>query len=78
VDDAVIRTKRDLPVLIGHHQEHIMAQAEVFRTPEKVLVQITGYGPEGQLLAELLEQAEPIALYFGAIPVQNIREKREN
>ena len=68
---------KKLPVLINH-DDHVMARAEVFRTPDKVLIQITSDGEDGQILAEFLEQAAPIALSFVAIPVQNIREKREN
>lgn len=75
--DNYRNTKRKLPVLLGE-QQHIMASADIYRTPEKVLVQITCTGQESQLFAEFLEQAEPIALYFGAVPVQNDREKREN
>lgn len=69
--------KRKLPVLIND-RKHIMANAEIFRTPDKILIEIVSEGPEGQLLAEFLEQAEPIALSFSAIPVQNITEKREH
>jgi hypothetical protein len=55
-----------------------MAKADIYRATEKVFIEIEAEGPDSQLLAEFLEQAEPIALYFGAIPVQNNREKREN
>lgn len=79
--DDVRRTSKQIPVLIGHDQQHVMARADIFRTPYKVLIQITAPTDtntgEGQHLADFLEQAEPIALSFGAIPVQNIREKRE-
>lgn len=72
------RIVRQLPVLIGTNHEHVMAKAEIYRRPDGVLIIITANGQESQLLAEFLEQAEPIALSFGAIPVQNIREKKEN
>lgn len=75
--DDLRQTIRQLPVLIGNDHEHVMAKADIFRSPDKVLIQITSTGPESQLLAEFLEQAEPIALSFEAIPVRNIREKRE-
>ena len=73
--DDVKRTHRQLPVLIG--MEHIMASADIFRTPDKVLIQITANSSDGQLLAEFLEQAEPIGLSFSPLPVRNITEKRE-
>lgn len=76
--DDVIHTIRQLPVLIGAKYGHVMAQAEVFRKPDSVLIQITADGKKSQLLAEFLEQEEPIGMSFIAIPVQNIREKREN
>jgi hypothetical protein len=63
--------------MIGFNQEHILAQADIYRTPDKVLIQITAVGENGQLLAEFLEQAEPIGLSFGPIPVQNISKNRE-
>lgn len=75
--ENVRRTQKQIPVLIGHDGQHVMARADIFRTPDKVLVQITAPSDraEGQLLADFLEQAEPIALSFDAIPVQNKREK---
>lgn len=77
MNNQIKHTNRQLPVLIGNDQTHILAKTEIFRTPEKVLIQITSDGPNGQLLAEFLEQAEPIGISFIPIPVQNIREKRE-
>lgn len=69
--------ERALPVLINDNT-YIMAKAEIYRTPDSVLIEISAEGKESQLLAEFLEQAEPIALSFGAIPVKNVTEKREN
>ena len=71
------QVKRDLPVSIGKNNEYVMAKAEIYRDLNKVLIQITSSEPNGQLLADFLEQAEPIGLYFRAIPVQNIIERRE-
>lgn len=70
-------TRRDLPVIVGHNWQHIMAKAEIFRTPEGMMIQITGQGEDAQHLAEYLEQAEPIALTFIAIPALTPREKRD-
>lgn len=75
--DDVRTTRKSIPVLIGN-DTHVMASADIYRTPEKVMIQISAGGIDGQMLAEFLEQAEPIALSFGAIPVQNITEKRDN
>lgn len=71
-------TRRQLPVFIGEDQKHAMASAEIVREPNEVVITIVGTGLEGQLLADFLEQAEPIGLTFIPIPVRNIREKREN
>ena len=71
------QTIRKLPVLIGHNYEHIMANAEIVRTSEGTRIDINATGEEAIYLADFLEQAEPIALSFIAIPVQNTREKRE-
>lgn len=68
--------KRRLPVLIGFDYEHVMANAEIFREPDKILIEITSTGTESQLLGDFLEQVEPIALSFGGIPAQT-SEKRE-
>lgn len=68
---------RLMPVMIGFNQEHVLARADIYRTPDKVLIQVTAAGEDGQLLAEFLEQTEPIGLSFGPIPVQNISKKRE-
>lgn len=76
--DSIRQTSRQLPVLIGNDHEHVMAKADIYRAPDKILIEIEARGPNSQLLAEFLEQAEPIALSFGAIPVRNIREKKEN
>jgi hypothetical protein len=71
-------TKRAIPVLVGHKFEHVMGRAEIVRKPDgKVLIEIEAAGEAGKVLADFLEQAEPIAVSFTAIPVQNIREKRE-
>jgi hypothetical protein len=69
--------KKDVSVIIGKNNDQVLAKAEIYRTPDKVLIQITSSRPEGQLLVDFLEQAEPIGLSFRVIPVQNIREKRE-
>ncbi len=69
--------KKDLSVVIGKNSEYVMAKADVYRDLNRVLIQITSNEPEGQLLADFLEQAEPIGLSFRVIPVQNIIEKRE-
>lgn len=76
--DVFRETRRDLPVLIGHNWQHVMAKARVLRTPTSVLIEIASEDVDGQLLAEFLEQAEPIALSFVAIPPRNNREMREN
>lgn len=76
-DNSVRNVSRMLPVLIHMNQEHVMARAEIFRSPDKILIQIVSTGTESQLLGEFLEQVEPIALSFGAVPVRNIRQKRE-
>lgn len=72
-----IEVSRLLPVFISGGK-HVMAKAVIWRNPKEVKIQIYAEGPEGQLLAEFLEQGEPIALSFEAIPVQNRIEKREN
>lgn len=77
-EDTPRRTERVLPVVIGHNYEHVMGRAQIFRKPNgEVMIQIDAKGTEGQILGEFLEQAEPIAVSFAAIPVQNLREKRE-
>jgi len=68
---------RNLPILFHADKDYLMAKVEIFREPDKVLIQIEALGDAGQRLSEFLEQADPFALSFGAIPVQNIREKRE-
>ena len=78
MSDDLRQTKRHLPVLVGHDFQHVMARVDIQRTPDTVIITITSDGVNGQRLAEFLEQAEPIALSFGAIPVRNIREKRDN
>jgi len=75
--DDVRRTSKQIPVMINHH-EHVLASADIFRTPDKVLIQITAPANDrGNHLADFLEQAEPIAVSFTAIPVQNTTEKRD-
>jgi hypothetical protein len=68
--------KRDVSVVIGKNSEYVMAKAEIYRDLNRVLIQITSNEPEGQLLADFLEQAEPIGLSFRVIPVQTIIEKK--
>lgn len=75
-DDTQYRPSQ-LPVLIGINHKQVLANADIFRSPDKVLIQITLTGADSQLLANFLEQAEPIGLDFGPKPVQNIPEKRE-
>ena len=71
-------TERIIPVVIGNDYAHVMAKAVVVRTPTSVTIEITSLpGHDSQRLAEFLEQAEPIAVSFTAVPVRNIREKRE-
>lgn len=74
-----IRSTRPIPVLLGDNYEHVTASAEIIRTLDSVTIHITSKpGPDTQMLADLLEQVEPIALKIVAIPVRNTREKREN
>lgn len=73
----VRHTQRNLPVLIHMGDEQIMAVADIFITPDKVMIQIVSNKDRNNLLGEFLEQAEPIGLSFGSIPVQNKTEKRE-
>lgn len=73
-------TKRLLPVLIGENYEHVMAQASVSQDrPGKVTITIEATGKDGDILADFLTAAEPIALSFAGIPVQprkkNTKEK---
>lgn len=76
-NEGTVSIRRDMPVIIGHNQEHIMGRAEVFRHPDRVVIYIVAEGSKSQDLAELLEQPELIALNFAAIPpAQNTREKR--
>jgi hypothetical protein len=77
MDKDGYKVTKKLPVLIGEGR-HVMATADIYRSPGQVLIQIIQTGPESQLLADFLEQAAPIALSFDAIPVRNITEKREN
>ena len=76
MDDDMVHTTRQLPVLIGHNYKRVMARADIFRSPNKVMIQIVSEDSNGKTLAELLEQDEPIALIFGAVPVRNCREER--
>lgn len=66
-----------IPVLFNEDKYHVLARADISREPDNVVITITASGPESQLLAEFLQQADPFALSIGAFPVQNIREKRE-
>lgn len=75
--DDVIRALKGLPVLISLSERQVLAKAEVFKAPDRVLIQIVATGVESEFLAEFLDQAEPIALSFGPSPVQNKIEKRE-
>jgi len=77
VADKARRTERAVPVVIGSNYKHIMGHAVISREPDKVLIEISAVGLNGQMLAEFLEQAEPIAVMITAIPVQNTRERRE-
>lgn len=72
----VRHTERTIPVLLGGDDEHVLAKADIFQTPDSVLIQVTASGPESKLLAEFLGQQEIIAVGFQAIPVQNIRERK--
>lgn len=76
--DYASRIARPIPVLVGFDQAHVMAKAEIFRNPDSMMIQIIVTGKENMLLAEFLEQAEPIALSFVARPFENKIEKREN
>jgi hypothetical protein len=72
--------ERDLPVFLGSDQSHTMAKAEIYKTSDKVLIQITASGDGGRYLSEFLEQNIPIGLSFNPIPIRDImsvREKRE-
>lgn len=71
------KTTRAIPIYIAGDKEYTMALVDIFRQSDSVRIQFRLNGKNNQLLAEFLEQAEPIALTFGAIPVQNTREKRE-
>jgi hypothetical protein len=70
------QVKRDVSVVIGKNSEYVMAKADIYRDLNRVLIQIVSNEPDGQLLADFLEQAEPIGLSFRVIPVQNIIEKK--
>lgn len=72
------KVSRDIAVVIGKQGEHVMAKADIYRDLNRVLIQITSDKPEGQLLVDFLEQAEPIGLSFRVIPVQNIIEKKRD
>lgn len=75
--DDLRHTERKLPVLIGNDYKHLMATAQIVRSPNKVTIEIIAEGENGQALAAFLEEVEPIGLKFVAIPVRNILEKRE-
>ena len=77
MDESVKHSSRPIPVLIGYDYKHVMARAEIFRSSDKVLIQIISEDGNGKTLAGLLEQDEPVALIFGAVPVRNTREKRD-
>jgi hypothetical protein len=66
--DYVRHTARQLPVVIASNPELVLAKAEVYRTPDKVLIQITSEAANGQILAEFLEQEASIGLMFSAVP----------
>lgn len=71
-------TKRTIPVIVGENIHHVMGRAEIVRKPGgEVSIEIVANGERGKILAGFLEQAEPIAVSFIAIPVQNTRDKRE-
>lgn len=76
-EDNVRHTSKLMPVLIGNNYKHVMGRAKIHRGLDKVLIEIESSGEHGQLLADYLEQAEPVAVSFTAIPVQNAREKKE-
>lgn len=77
MDKDGYKVEKKLPVLIGD-SKHVMARADIYRSPDRVLIQIIQDGPDGQLLADFLEQAEPIAVSFTAIPVQNRAERERS
>jgi len=68
----IIHTQRQLPVevLVVNRPKLVLATADIYRTPEKVLIQITAKDANGQILAEYLEQEGPIGLSFSAVPVR--------
>jgi len=77
--NELVHTSRSLPVVVGYDYQRVVAKADIFRSPEKVLIQIASENKDGQALAELLEQDTPIALsiIFVATPVRNSKEKRD-
>jgi len=63
-------SKRDLPVLVGHHYDHVVGKASIEETPTGITIVIEAKGQEGQDLKTFLtEGMEPVALSFMGIPV---------
>lgn len=60
-------------IMISNKERLVAATADVYRTPEEVLIQITSKNTDGQLLAEFLEQEASIGLSFSAVPVPRTR-----
>lgn len=78
VPDDAKSFRWDLPVILGHDYQHVMARAEFSRNEEGApVITITGSsGAEGHILAEYLEQPEIVGLSFIALPVRNANERK--
>ena len=59
-----------LPVFVGFNQEHVMGRARIDVDGNRVTISIESKGRDGLTLAEFLTGGEPVALSFGAIPIQ--------
>lgn len=68
-------TKRDLPIITDYVVGH--SKAVITQEAGRVKIEITLEDPNRDLIAEFLEQPEPIGISFIPLPVLNIREKKE-
>lgn len=68
-------TEKDLPVLIGHDYEHVMAKAVITQEPDKVLITIEASGERARTLGDFVAANEIIALSFTGVPVRRPGKK---
>ena len=69
-------TRKNVPIIFPN-AEMLMVEAVITRDLEIVSFRFHSKEPSAQLLADLLEEPEIIAMTFSPLPVRNITEKKE-